>query len=203
MRMFEQFAGLYFDYLSKSFFTFYPTSLAKIIGAYRIQVVSKNSQTTSKRRYFFVMENLFVNMPPSKKFYVYDLKGSKRHRFSHAGSKTFLDNNFCLDFDSMPLPLDFQMQNIMNICFANDSLFLQKCWVIDYSLLLVLDLENLKMRVGIIDYIQQYTIDKQLENRVKSALWKEKPTIINPNQYKVWFREAMQRYFVGLYDKDT
>ncbi len=153
MKMFEQFAGMYFDYLCKSFFTYYPTCLAKILGAYRIKVRSKAGSMNGKVRFFFIMENLFVNWGSSKKTLVYDLKGSMRNRFLGSASGVKLDNNFSLDFDSMPLPLDFNMYQVMNMCFANDSLFLSKCQVIDYSLLLVVDLENQKLRVGIIDYI--------------------------------------------------
>jgi len=81
MKMFEQSAGNYFDYLCKSFFIYYPTSLAKILGAYRVTTRVKGKASEMKDRYFFIMENMFYNWKPSKKSLVYDLKGSMRKRF--------------------------------------------------------------------------------------------------------------------------
>ena len=79
--MFEQFAGMYFDYMCKSFFTYYPTCLGKILGAFRIRIRSKSSNVSGKIRFFFVMENISVSMKKSNKIKVYDLKGSLRNRF--------------------------------------------------------------------------------------------------------------------------
>ena len=60
------------------------------------------------------------------------------------------------------------------------------------------------VRCGIIDYVQQYTIDKQLESIVKQTINGEEPTIINPELYKSRFRSAMDKYFVAMIpDQDT
>ena len=53
--------------------------------------------------------------------------------------------------------------------------------------------------------MQQYTLDKILESRFKKVInYGEDPTIIDPEQYKKRFKEAMNKYFVPLYpDKNA
>lgn len=82
----------------------------------------------------------------------------------------------------------------------NDTAFLASLGVMDYSLLCGVDRQGGVLTVGIIDYVRQYTWDKQLETYVKASgvlggAGRE-PTVISPNQYKKRFRRAMSRYFV-------
>jgi 1-phosphatidylinositol-3-phosphate 5-kinase len=59
------------------------------------------------------------------------------------------------------------------------------------------------VRLGIIDYVQQYTIDKTLESYLKQTISSEEPTIISPDLYKQRFRTAMDKYFIAMIpDKD-
>lgn len=82
-------------------------------------------------------------------------------------------------------------------------MYLSKNTVIDYSLFVVINPKTRKIRIGIIDYVQQYTLDKQLESFMKETISKEEPTIINPEDYKKRFRIAMDKYFIALIpDKD-
>jgi 1-phosphatidylinositol-3-phosphate 5-kinase len=56
------------------------------------------------------------------------------------------------------------------------------------------------IRIGVIDYIQQYTIDKIFESNFKKVLNAgENPTIIDPIQYRKRYKEAMDKYFVAMY----
>lgn len=74
----------------------------------------------------------------------------------------------------------------------------------DYSLLVGIDDTTQELVVGIIDYLRQYTWDKQLETVVKSTILGtpgKAPTIIEPKQYKQRFREAMDKYFLLTPDK--
>jgi len=76
----------------------------------------------------------------------------------------------------------------------------------DYSLLVGIDEERKELVMGIIDYLRQYTWDKQLETWVKASgfLGGSKdvlPTIISPDQYKKRFRKAMSKYFLTLPDQ--
>ena len=89
----------------------------------------------------------------------------------------------------------------MNKCLINDSLFLSKCGIIDYSVLLIINIDDHILRVGVIDYIQQYTIFKFFETKIKKAFEKENPTIISPLDYKERFLRALNKYFIGLYEE--
>mmetsp|Transcript_827 Transcript_827/g.701 ORF Transcript_827/g.701 Transcript_827/m.701 type:complete len:183 (+) Transcript_827:291-839(+) len=182
MKMFTEIENLYFDYLCKSFFNYYPTTLAKILGAFKIRIKNRTKGET-KTLYFFLQENLFFNSKPGRQL-VYDLKGSKRNRWASLKKNVLLDTNFLFDFNSMPITLDYPMKNIMNKCFINDSNFLSKCSIVDYSVLLIINLDDYSFRVGVIDYIQQYTLYKLLETTFKKAVGKDDPTIIGPLEYK-------------------
>jgi hypothetical protein len=64
--------------------------------------------------------------------------------------------------------------------------------------------------VGIIDYIRQYTMDKQAETYYKIAIDRvamksstDSPTVIAPPEYKKRFREAMSRNFLASPPKFT
>ena len=87
-----------------------------------------------------------------------------------------------------------------------DTSFLAKLGVMDYSLLVGIDEVNGQLVVGIIDYIRQYTWDKQLETWVKSSGILggagKVPTIISPKQYMKRFRIAMMVYFTLVPSED-
>lgn len=82
--------------------------------------------------------------------------------------------------------------------------------VMDYSLLVVVDQQKQELVCGIIDYLRQYTWDKQLETWVKSSLQRVKsslsvpknqlPTVISPKEYKKRFRKFMSAYFLCVPD---
>lgn len=73
----------------------------------------------------------------------------------------------------------------------------------DYSLLVGVDKHRHELVFGIIDYLRQYTWDKQLETWVKSSLVVPKnisPTVISPKEYKKRFRKFMIKYFFTVPD---
>lgn len=73
----------------------------------------------------------------------------------------------------------------------------------DYSLLVGVDTERRELVCGIIDYLRQYTWDKQLETWVKSSLVVPKnvlPTVISPKEYKKRFRKFMSKHFMCVPD---
>lgn len=73
----------------------------------------------------------------------------------------------------------------------------------DYSLLVGVDAQRRELVCGIIDYLRQYTWDKQLENWVKSSLVVPKnqlPTIISPIEYKKRFRKFISTHFLTVPD---
>lgn len=74
----------------------------------------------------------------------------------------------------------------------------------DYSLLVGVDDESHELVCGIIDYLRQYTWDKQLETWVKSSLVVPKnvqPTVISPIDYKTRFRKFMKTHFLCVPDQ--
>ena len=55
------------------------------------------------------------------------------------------------------------------------------------------------IRVGIIDYVRKYTWDKQLEHVGKVIINRlQVPTIVNPVNYKERFKEAIDKFFIGI-----
>ncbi|PKA51729.1 Putative 1-phosphatidylinositol-3-phosphate 5-kinase FAB1D [Apostasia shenzhenica] len=73
----------------------------------------------------------------------------------------------------------------------------------DYSLLVGVDRDRHELVFGIIDYVRQYTWDKQLETWVKTSLVVPKnalPTVISPKEYKKRFRKFISRYFLSVPD---
>jgi 1-phosphatidylinositol-3-phosphate 5-kinase len=85
---------------------------------------------------------------------------------------------------------------------VNDSRFLSELGVMDYSLLVGLSEAKGHLVIGIIDYLRQYTWDKQLETYVKSSGvlggGSKQPTIISPKLYKERFLRAMMQYLVTV-----
>lgn len=90
--------------------------------------------------------------------------------------------------------------------FPQDTLFLSIINVLDYSILVGIDEENMELVVGIIDFMRQYDILKQMERVGKSlpmVVGSEAPTIIQPPLYKARFTNAMERYFMTVPSKWT
>lgn len=57
-KMFVEFAPAYFDYMCKAFFHNYPCALAKILGAYVIQIKNSDENQPSFKKYILILENL-------------------------------------------------------------------------------------------------------------------------------------------------
>jgi hypothetical protein len=208
IRMFTEFAPRYFDYLCKSFFHNFPCALAKILGAYKISIRNNSNKNRVTEKYYVIIENLNYGITDEKKIIRFDLKGSTRNRFikidesntpSVGAAKVLLDTNFMFDNKSRPMALKNVYYKILMICINNDSLFFSRSNIVDYSLLVIIDTENKKVRFGIIDYIQQYTMEKMVESKFKAIIAAgDIPTIVDPNPYKTRFQEAMRKYFIGI-----
>ncbi|KAJ3046413.1 1-phosphatidylinositol-3-phosphate 5-kinase [Rhizophlyctis rosea] len=201
-----KFAPAYFEYMSQAFFHELPTVLAKIFGIYRISF--KNPSTgRSMRMDLFVMENLFYERKISR---IFDLKGSMRNRHVQSTGRqneVLLDENLVEFIYESPLFIREHSKKLLRASVWNDTLFLSKLNVMDYSLLVGIDDERNELVVGIVDYIRTFTWDKKLESWVKETAFLggggKEPTIVSPRQYKNRFREAMERYFLMVPDKFT
>lgn len=208
IRMFNEFGLSYFEYMCRSFTQKCPTSIAKILGAYKIKIRNPDKKTNNIY-HVIMMENLVCGINPNKPLLdKYDLKGSMLRRYVLTQGNptvTKLDTNLLEDMNSQPIVMDYTMNRLMRIAIHNDTNFLSKHEKIDYSFLVWVDHETKLIRVGIIDYIQYYSIDKMLESKYKTfiAQGKVMPTILNPSSYKIRFQKAMGNYFLGILSDQT
>jgi len=149
--------------------------------------------------FMIVMENLFYERHTNRRF---DLKGSMRNRkIQSTGEKdeVLLDENFIdIIFEKPIIVREHTMKTLKNSVY-NDTLFLSKQNVMDYSLMAGFDDENRKIMVGIIDCIRTYTWDKKLETWIKDR-GKNKPTVTSPKDYRNRFRIAMSKYILPAPD---
>lgn len=196
--MFLDMAPNYFRHVYMSSNHNMPSCLVKIVGAYKVQI--KNYKTGKYRNEWFVLsENLGYGMPA--KVLVYDLKGTdnQRRKVKTGDNRTKMDVNFLEDFKGIPLAVVPEAKRILDASIWNDSLFLSKQNIIDYSLLVIISLEEGKIVAGIIDYMEQYTLEKAIESKYKKVVGTEIPTITHPTVYRQRFRiQVTQLYFMSL-----
>ncbi|CAM0883858.1 unnamed protein product [Alopecurus aequalis] len=176
------------------------TCLAKILGIYQVKEIRNGKET---RTNFMVMENLLFGRNILRR---YDLKGALFSRYvadSKNPESVLLDQNFIEDMRTMPIYIEGKTKNLMERAIWNDTSFLCRMNVMDYSLFVGVDKEKKELVFGIIDYLRQYTWDKQLESWVKTSLVVPKnlsPTVISPKEYKLRFRVFMSQYFLSVPD---
>ncbi|XWS24864.1 hypothetical protein CRYUN_Cryun27aG0021600 [Craigia yunnanensis] len=199
---FEKFALHYFKYMNQSFESGSQTCLAKVLGIYQVTV--RQPKTGKESRHdLMVMENLTFGRNLTRQ---YDLKGALHARFNSAADGSgdvLLDQNFVNDMNSSPLYVSNKAKRLLQRAVWNDTTFLNSINVMDYSLLVGVDTQRRELVCGIIDYLRQYTWDKQLETWVKSSLVVPKnvlPTVISPKEYKKRFRKFMSTYFLSVPD---
>ncbi|CAA3014733.1 1-phosphatidylinositol-3-phosphate 5-kinase FAB1B-like isoform X2 [Olea europaea subsp. europaea] len=205
LESFIKFSPGYFKYLSESIGLGSPTCLAKILGIY--QVTSKHLKGGKESKMdLLVMENLLFGRNLTR---LYDLKGSSRSRYnpdSSGSNKVLLDQNLIEAMPTSPIFVGNKAKRLLERAVWNDTAFLASIDVMDYSLLVGVDEEKHELVLGIIDFMRQYTWDKQLETWVKTSgiLGGPKnasPTVISPKQYKKRFRKAMTTYFLMVPDQ--
>ncbi|KAL5205766.1 hypothetical protein ABZP36_033975 [Zizania latifolia] len=202
---FVGFAPHYFRHLTESLTSKSPTCLAKIMGLYQVSIKGLKGGREVKMD-LMVMENIFFQRTVSR---VYDLKGSVRSRYNSDTSghnRVLLDSNLIESLHTNPIFLGSKAKQRMERAVWNDTSFLASLDVMDYSLLVGVDEKKNELVIGIIDFLRQYTWDKQLETWVKAAgilggPKNEAPTVISPIQYKKRFRKAMSRYFLAVPDQ--
>ena len=189
---FLRFAPAYFRIMSESLFHDLPSVIAKMLGFY--QIIIKNPVTGIEFNWFvLVMENLFYDRSPTR---IFDLKGSMRNRrIQSTGeqNEVLLDENMVEFIYESPLFAREHSKKLLRASVWNDTLFLSRQNVMDYSLMIAIDENRKELVVGIIDCIRTYTWDKKLESWIKDR-GKNRPTVTSPKEYKSRFREAMGRY---------
>ncbi|KAF9884904.1 1-phosphatidylinositol-3-phosphate 5-kinase [Aspergillus nanangensis] len=194
---FLKFAPAYFQIMSEALFHELPSAIAKMFGFY--QVIIKNPVTGAEFNwYLLLMENLFYDRVPTR---IFDLKGSMRNRkVESTGERdeVLLDENMVDFIYETPLFVREHSKKLLSQSVWNDTLFLGRQNVMDYSLMIAIDESRSELVVGIIDCIRTYTWDKKLESWIKDRGFagggKNRPTVTSPKEYKSRFREAMARY---------
>ncbi|CAI4415282.1 CNT_collapsed_G0016540.mRNA.1.CDS.1 [Saccharomyces cerevisiae] len=206
LEAFIKFAPSYFEYMAQAMFHDLPTTLAKVFGFYQIQVKSSISSSKSYKMDVIIMENLFYEKKTTR---IFDLKGSMRNRHVEQTGKAnevLLDENMVEYIYESPIHVREYDKKLLRASVWNDTLFLAKMNVMDYSLVIGIDNEGYTLTVGIIDFIRTFTWDKKLESWVKEkglvggASVIKQPTVVTPRQYKKRFREAMERYILMVPD---
>lgn len=197
---FSKFAPHYFVYLADCFAVKRPTTLAKILGCFRIGF--RNPQTgKSLKMDVAVMENLFYGRRFTRLF---DLKGSTRNRLAPdtgRASDVLLDENLLQISQKTPIFVREHAKRILRSALYNDSLFLSDMNVMDYSLIVGFDEAQQELVIGIIDFVRTFTWDKRVESFVKETAilgggGRGEPTIITPRQYRLRFINFLDRMFL-------
>lgn len=196
---FLKFAPAYFNIMAEALFHDLPTVIAKMLGFY--QIVIKNPITGTEIKWdVLVMENLFYDRSPTR---IFDLKGSMRNRkIQSTGeqNEVLLDENMVEFIYESPLFAREHSKKLLRAAIFNDTLFLQRNDVMDYSLMVAVDEARKELVVGIIDVVRTYTWDKKLESWIKDRGFagggRNRPTVTSPKEYKSRFREAMNRYIL-------
>ncbi|KAL8172546.1 hypothetical protein V2J09_024350 [Rumex salicifolius] len=203
LESFAKFAPDYFQYMNQSFDSRNQTCLAKILGIY--QVTTRKTKTGKEVKHdLMVMENLSFGRNIARQ---YDLKGALHARYTanaDLSGDVLLDQNFVIDMNQSPMYVGQRAKRLLQRAVWNDTTFLNRINVMDYSLLVGVDTEGKELVCGIIDYLRQYTWDKQLETWVKSSLVVPRnvlPTIISPKEYKKRFRKFMDTHFLTVPDQ--
>jgi 1-phosphatidylinositol-3-phosphate 5-kinase len=75
-------------------------------------------------------------------------------------------------------------KKLLRAAIFNDTLFLQRNDVMDYSLMVAVDEARKELVVGIIDVVRTYTWDKKLESWIKDRGFagggRNRPTVTSP-----------------------
>ncbi|KAI7898140.1 uncharacterized protein BX663DRAFT_556092 [Cokeromyces recurvatus] len=191
---FLKFAPNYFEHIKKS--ANEPSILAKIFGFFTIQTKNLLDKKTIFNLDVLVMEYLFFKQNIIKKF---DFKGihdrhlDKVHK--QKNDTTLWDRDWLNEF-RMYFPVYETSKAIMELAIRNDTEFLAKCNIMDYSLLVGIDQDKHEIVVGIIG---AYTWYKKIESKSKSTLQPRKEvTIVPPDQYRLRFCREICNYFISI-----
>ena len=146
MEAFLKFAPYYFEYVAQNLFHSLPTVLSQIFGVYRLSI--KNTVTGKSIKYdIMVTENLFYDRNITR---IFDLKGSLRNRLVHKESHVLQDENLAEFMFKNPLFLREHSKKMLRASIWNDTLFLSKLDVMDYSLIVGVDEDRQELIVGIV-----------------------------------------------------
>ncbi|KAF2089106.1 hypothetical protein K490DRAFT_38364 [Saccharata proteae CBS 121410] len=192
---FFKFAPDYFSFTHQNLFHNLPSVIAKMFGLFQVTIRNPASGRDFDC-FMLVMENLFYDRGNNLRRF--DLKGSMRNRkIESTGEQdeVLLDENLVDIIFERPIFVREHTKKTLKLSVWNDTLFLSKQNVMDYSLMAGFNDAAGEIVVGIIDCIRTYTWDKKLETWIKDR-GKNKPTVTSPKDYRSRFRVAMGNYIL-------
>jgi 1-phosphatidylinositol-3-phosphate 5-kinase len=146
---FFKFAPDYFAFTHATLFNGLPSVIARMLGLF--QVTIRNPASGMEFNWFMiVMENLFYDREPNRRF---DLKGSMRNRkIESTGERdeVLLDENLVDIIFEKPIFVRQHTMKLLKASVWNDTLFLSKQNVMDYSLMAGFEDDMREIVVGII-----------------------------------------------------
>lgn len=146
---FFRFAPNYFSFTHQNLFKGLPSVIAKMFGLFQVQIKTPNGRDFDW--FMLVMENLFYDREPNRRF---DLKGSMRNRkIQSTGERdeVLLDENLVdIIYSETPIFVREHTKKLLKASVWNDTLFLSKQNVMDYSLMAGFDDTRREIVVGII-----------------------------------------------------
>lgn len=149
LKAFTKFAPDYFAFCAQSLFHGVPSVIAKMFGLFQVELRNP-SNGLEFSSYLLVMENLFYSRNPTRKF---DLKGSMRNRKIESTGlpdEVLLDENLVETIFEKPLFVREHARKLLKASVWNDTMWLCRQNVMDYSLMAGFDDEKKELVVGII-----------------------------------------------------
>lgn len=166
-----------------------PSLLCEIFGYFEVRGHGRQSHESHS---IIVMRNL---LQITDGWQIFDIKGVGAHRnlppakeeSEEAKAKVQWDGGFLAAFSGFPVVLSKEDSDRLEHALTKDLELLQELGLVDYSLLMAYEEGEIgksgRIRLGIIDFLQPYTLDKKLESTVKKLVQRHEPTIVAPDQY--------------------
>ncbi|TFK51229.1 hypothetical protein OE88DRAFT_1799856 [Heliocybe sulcata] len=198
-------APSYFRYMDST--ATKPSALAKVLGFYTVEIRNLENGTSQAKADLLVMENLFYDQKITRTFDLKGIHGRKVKPSNNSSSisspKTLFDGEWIEGQQRALILLRPYSKLVLQEAVRNDSDFLSRSSIMDYSLLLGLDEGRKQVVCGLVDMIGSYTFAKTLEYKVKQGLNPsgKEVTVMPPNEYQERFVNAMDSYFLACPDK--
>jgi hypothetical protein len=179
------------------------TTLCKVFGVFEVPTYESGFfgiSAVRKKSYYIVMQKLFDH---KKMRQVYDLKGSQRGRLVPSTVGTKMDTNLINDIrrDGAFLYVREDSHARLLATLDSDTRLLENAGVMDYSLVVGIDHNTMTLRVGVIDFLRQFSIDKRVEHLWKRTVGTVAPTVQPPPLYRQRFMKYTTLYFCPLPDQ--
>lgn len=165
------------------------STLCRILGIFEFKQTNTN---------ILIMENITPSKPSA---FLFDLKGSTYDRVCLKDKNRLMRGTIMKDqdFKNLSIKLDITEDDARRLyCnIREDTRMLEELGIMDYSLLIgiydefrypscrytVQGINGVIYRMGIIDFMQEYTLSKKAEREVKRLMSVEEISSVNPHRY--------------------